>query len=173
MAVVLRGMRIDDADGLGAVHVRSWQAAYRELMPADYLASLSVEERAAMWRERLAADAPPGVHRMVAESGSRIIGFVLAGPAMGSEEEPPLGQLYAVYVDPDHWDTGVGLVLFSAGVDALSEDGFETAVLWVHRGNDPARSFYEAHGWAADGAEHTEELFGIVVPEVRYRKSLS
>ncbi len=173
MSVVVRDMRIEDADQLGAVHVRSWQAAYRELMPADYLASLSVEERAAMWRERLGSTAAPGVHRMVAESGSTIIGFVLAGPAVGIEEEPRIGQLYAVYVDPDHWDTGIGHLLFAAGMEALSEDGFETAVLWVHPGNIRARSFYEAHGWVADGAEQTEELYGIVAPEIRYRSSLT
>ena len=115
----------------------------------------------------------PGVHRMVAESESEIMGFVLSGPALDNEEAPSTGQLYAVYVDPDHWHTGVGHLLFSVSVDALSEDGFDTAVLWVHSGNDRARSFYESHGWAADGAERTEEVFGIVVPEVRYRTQLT
>jgi len=173
MAALLRVMKIEDAEGVGAVHVRSWQAAYREVMPADYLANLSVEDRATMWREGLRAGSQPGVHRMVAANGSRIVGFVLAGPAVGSDEEPSLGELHAVYVDPEHWDTGVGHLLFSAGVDALLEDGFETAVLWVHPGNERARSFYEAHGWAADGAERTEELYDIFVPEIRYRASLT
>jgi hypothetical protein len=27
-------------------------------------------------------------------------------------------------------------------------------------------------GWVADGAERTDEVFGVVVPEVRYRRRL-
>ena len=37
-------------------------------------------------------------------------------------------------------------------------------------GNARARRFYEIAGWVADGSERTGEVFGITVPEVRYRR---
>jgi hypothetical protein len=43
-------------------------------------------------------------------------------------------------------------------------------VLWVLPGNAGARRFYELAGWVADGSERTSEVFGMTVPEVRYRK---
>src|SRR6267378_3827093 len=36
----------DDAIGVARVHVRSWQAGYRKLLPDDYLDRLRPEERA-------------------------------------------------------------------------------------------------------------------------------
>ncbi|RSS31975.1 GNAT family N-acetyltransferase, partial [Streptomyces sp. WAC08241] len=44
-----------DADALAAVHVLSWRAAYRGLLPRPYLEGLDAEERAAAWRTRLTA----------------------------------------------------------------------------------------------------------------------
>jgi hypothetical protein len=35
-----------------------------------------------------------------------------------------------------------------------------------------ARRFYEVAGWVADGAERTDEVMGVVVAEVRYRRRL-
>ena len=58
------------------------------------------------------------------------------------------------------------------GVTALTEDGFPTAVLWVHPGNERACGFYEARGWELEEAERIQEVWGIMVPEVRYRRPL-
>ena len=48
--------------------------------------------------------------------------------------------------------------------------GFAESVLWVLPGNVRARRFYERAGWTADGAEKISEVFGVTVPEVRYRR---
>jgi hypothetical protein len=55
---VIRNASIDDADAIGAVVVRAWQAAYRGIMPDDYLDGLRAEQRAAMW-QRVLADLGP------------------------------------------------------------------------------------------------------------------
>ena len=45
--------------------------------------------------------------------------------------------------------------------------------LWVVKGNDPSRRFYERLGYCADGAERTEsKLTGTPFIEVRYRKKI-
>jgi RimJ/RimL family protein N-acetyltransferase len=52
----------------------------------------------------------------------------------------------------------------------LDRMGFAESVLWVVPGNARARRFYERAGWATDGTERTAEVFGVTVPEVRYRR---
>ena len=44
--VLIRPAKSDDALEVARVHVRSWQAAYRGLLPDDYLDDLRAEERA-------------------------------------------------------------------------------------------------------------------------------
>ena len=149
-----------DAEGVARVHVRSWQAAYGHVFPADRLADLSVDARAEQWRRR-----PP----IVAEDGRAVVGFVSVGACRDDDAE---GELYAIYVDPAHWGTGVGRELIAAGEARLRKLGHHDVVLWVLEDNPRARRFYEAAGWRVDGARRPITFLGVEVPEVRYRKHL-
>jgi len=170
---VVRPAAVEDADELGVVHVRAWQAAYRDgLMPDEYLDSLSATDRAQMWRQAIESGDRPRSRRLVAEDdGGTIIGFVIVGPAEG-DPASSTGEVFAINVHPHHWGDGGGRMLLEAGVGGLQEDGFVEAVLWVHPDNQKARRSYERNGWACDDLERTQEIFGVVVPEVRYRRSL-
>lgn len=164
----------EDAPGLGAVHVRAWQRAYRGgLMPDEYLDGLSIDERARMWAEGLEREPRPRFARRVAvDDGGEVVGFIIVGPADG-EADAEEGEVYALNVDPDAWGCGFGQELLAAGTTALRDAGFTEALLWVHPGNARARSFYERAGWVADGAERDQEVYGLEVPEVRYRRPLT
>jgi ribosomal protein S18 acetylase RimI-like enzyme len=168
----VRAARLADADDLGGVHVRAWRAAYRDgLMPDEYLDGLSESERASDWRVALAGPPRSRGARLVAESeDGTVVAFALVGPA-GGDPEAELGELYAINVDPAHWGSGVGSELLAAATDALESAGFGSAILWVHPDNERARDFYETRGWSADGVERTQEVMGVVVPEVRYTVS--
>ena len=50
---------------------------------------------------------------------------------------------------------GVGRMLHAHATAALASRGFSTATLWVLTGNAPARAFYAAMGWSADGRHST------------------
>lgn len=161
-----------DAGAMGALHVRAWQRAYRGLMPDDYLAQLSIDERVDLWTEALGRDPRTRSVRYVAEQDDgTVVGFLVAGPR-GGDESAEVGEVYALNVEPDAWGTGAGRALLEAGTTFLRDAGFDEAILWVVPGNQRARRFYERNGWADDGAQREEEVFGVAVPEVRYRRSL-
>lgn len=155
-----------DAEGVAVVHVRTWQAAYAHVFPAAELANLSVERRSQLWAEYLPRE---DVGIFVAESDGVVTGFVSVG---ASRDTPGEGELYAIYVDPDHWGTGAGRELIAAGEDWLRSHGYEDATLWVLEDNPRARRFYVAAGWRFDGERRPIEFLGVEVPEVRYRKQL-
>jgi threonine dehydratase len=168
----IRPLGRGDADAVGAVHVRAWQAAYRGLLPDDYLTNLTVAERAAFWTRAL-ADAPrrPGGARFGAEQDGRVVGFIVVGPA-SDDGASRTGEVHALNVDPDHWSRGVGSALLAAGVGHLRESGFADAVLWVHPGNARARRFYEAAGWRHDDVHRRQNVLGADADETRYRCTL-
>lgn len=160
-------MTLDDAEAIGHVHVRAWQAAYAGVMPHDFLAGLQPTQRADWWRSHLAG-APPDRPTLVAVDDGRPVGFVHYGPARGDEA---LGEIYAVNIDPSAFGRGVGQALFAAAVAALVEAGFGDLVLWVAGENARARRFYERNGWRPDGAEQHGDFGGATVVELRYRTS--
>ena len=150
----------EDAEAVARVHVQTWQAAYAHALPRDRLMALSVEHRAEMHRRR-----PP----LVAEVDGAVVGFVAVGPTHDDNGD---GELYAIYVHPDHWGTGVGRALIAAGEEHLRELGHRDVHLWVLDDNPRARRFYEAAGWSTDGTTREIEIFGFELTEVRFRKRL-
>jgi hypothetical protein len=55
MAGRVRPATAEDTRANAEVQVRGWRWAYRELLPAAYLATLSIDAREQMWRRWLAA----------------------------------------------------------------------------------------------------------------------
>lgn len=173
MKLEIRIPEVGDADALGRVHVRAWQAAYTGgLMPDEYLDSLFESDRSSMWRSSLENPPRAKVIRLVASVDDEVVGFAIAGPA-GDDPAADVGELYAINVDPDHWGAGPGPALIDAAMNALRESGFASAVLWVHPDNERARSFYTRRGWIDDGVDHQQKVLGVEVPETRLSLALS
>ncbi|MGW9436289.1 N-acetyltransferase family protein [Streptomyces sp. NPDC055607] len=168
-----------DAAALAAVHVPSWRAAYRGLLPRPYLEGLDVQERAAAWRARLTAPDRPTVLLATGGEGDvgggdgRLVAFSCFRPWPGEGFDPaPTAELAALYALPEVWGTGVGRALLSATTGALVAAGFRSAALWVFAGNGRARRFYEAAGWRPDGGAVQEETGGVLLEELRCRRDL-
>ena len=165
----LRPAKMQDGMDVARVHVRSWQAAYCGLLPAEYLDALKPEDRAARYVFENPDTAKPWT--IVADVDGFIAGFATTAPARDADAEG-CGELYALYVDPDYWGRGIGAGLMKAARERLVELGFRQATLWVMKGNVRAEHYYTIDGWEADGRERTEVMWGVTVNELRYRRRL-
>lgn len=165
----IRPMAENDIDEVARLHVRSWQAGYAGIIPADFLASLDPAVFAA---RRRAQPVPAGSGSLVATVDGRIAGLAGFGPYRPEQGEvdPTMGELYAIYVDPEHWRAGIGRRLHAAAVADLTGSGFRGMRLWVLEENHRARRFYEWTGMRPDGAHQlwTPRGTSHELPEVRY-----
>ncbi|MGH9895299.1 MAG: GNAT family N-acetyltransferase [bacterium] len=156
-----------DAERIGEIHIRSWQKAYPGILPADFLASLSVAARVEHWRADLVSMAERNL-ALVIEEGWSVLGFARLAPSADGSD----GEVQAIYLDPDHWRQGLGRVLMTAAEEALAEQGWNEAILWVLEENESARRFYEAMGWKVEPHRALLNIGGADVQEIRYRKAL-
>lgn len=81
--MLIRPARPEDALAIGHVHVDSWRTTYRGLLPDSVLASLSVEQRAATWRQAIDAalkDESRSFVQVADDLANGIVGFASAGP---------------------------------------------------------------------------------------------
>lgn len=156
-----------DAPAVAAVHVRAWQVGYRELLPADYLASLRPEDRAARYDFTHSDPAKP--HTRVAVAGKTILGFATFMP---SADPPGYGELCALYVEPDRWGHGLGVALIADARARMTAQGHRHAVLWILNGNSRADRFYRKDGWSPDGQRKREVMWGVEVEDLRYARAL-
>jgi ribosomal protein S18 acetylase RimI-like enzyme len=164
----IRRAESSDAKSIAEVHVAAWRAAYRELLPESVLDNLSVEDSEVRWRERIAK---PWGHIFVYEQAHRIVGYAACGVSQDEDiDREKVGEIYVIYVHPDHWREGLGAMLLSKALECLREDGFEQIILWVLSGNHQAIQFYEASGFEVDGASKVKQRAdGSEIPVVRYR----
>ncbi len=161
----------EDAVAIAAVHVASWQVAYRGLLPDDVLASLSVDERAGQWATILGAPGPG--HVVVADTGAGPVGFAQVGPSGAGDAPPATGELVTLYVHPDVWGRGLGRDLLRSALELLSHDGYQRATLWMLSTNDRARRFYLRQGWSRVDGERTQTFGGQVVTDHRFGRALA
>ena len=168
----IRPASLADAPALARVHVASWRAAYHGLMPDAVLAGLSEETFTENWQRRL-TQMPRST--LLAVAADEVIGFAAAGPSRDTDAiRPRTGELYALYVHPEHWGSGTAQRLWRGMHQWLIVEEFAAVTLWVLEGNARARAFYESVGFEQEpGAIKSITREGAVLPEMRYRMPLA
>lgn len=149
--------------------MRAWQAAYRSLLPAQYLDALRAEDRAA--RYDFASRDPIRPSTLVAVDGDSICGFATVARAV-QRDAPNYGELCALYVSPEQWGGGIGVALVKAARSRLLLLGCRRAELWILLGNARAERFYQRDGWTCDGPQRTAAVWDAIVEGVRYSRDL-
>lgn len=162
----IRAATVADAPAIAIVHVAAWQAAYEGQLPAEFLASLSVADRTAVWSQALRS----GEIVLVADSEDGVTGFVSVGKSRDDDAVAGTAELNAIYLDPTRWSKGIGHQLHEAAIARLADDGYDAVTLWVLGGNTRAIGFYERHGWAADGATKVDDRGEVAFHERRFRR---
>jgi ribosomal protein S18 acetylase RimI-like enzyme len=141
---MVRTAILSDAHAIAHVHVASWRTTYRDVLPDEFLGSLSETNYEERWK-RVIADGASRVY--VAEDGGDVVGFASGGRERAGEQGYE-GELYAIYLLEAAQRRGFGRELVRAAVGGLRELGLSDMIIWVLRDNQPARAFYERLGGA-------------------------
>lgn len=163
----IREAKQTDVEAIAALHLASWSAAYRGIVPDEFLSSVTFESRIRRWGQALDPAVSPSTETIVAAEAEAILGLCSFGPRRTPASET-VGEIYALHVRPDVKRRGVGKLLLDHALRRLALRGCLSSVLWVLRDNANARRFYEAQGWAFTGEEFVEDRGGYEIPETRY-----
>lgn len=159
-----------DCRAVAKLHVQVWQQAYCDILPAHYLASLSVSEREAMWRRLV--ERQPG-QLLMARGVGAIVGFIAFGASRDEDAPTDQAEIWAVYVEAASWSRGVGRLLWLQAQQQIMSKGYTTVSLWVLADNERAVRFYEHAGFVLEPNSHKSfELCGISVGEIRYVRNI-
>lgn len=161
---VIRQANLGDVYAIGRVHVETWRSTYAGLVPDDYLTSMSVAKKARDW-QRTVEDPQQWGRCIVAATTVGLVGFANHGETR-NPELPYSGEVYALYVEVDWQNRGVGRALLARCFQDLREMGHRAAVVWV-LANNPSRFFYEAMG-GHSVAERQTPFAGTTLTERGY-----
>jgi len=169
--VPIRKAILSDAKEIAKINIISWQAAYRGMLPDDYLENLSIRRTEELWKTRLTEKQ---VHTLVYEHENHVVGFASYGASRDEDvATEKTGEIYSIYLDPGEWRKGYGKALTNAAIASLEVQGFSNVMLWVLDKNKRGIAFYEALGFENDGAQKIEiRKNGIELKEFRFHLSL-
>ena len=94
---------------------------------------------------------------LVLEEQGSVIGFCWT--KVHADQNPALGEIYAIAVDPDHHGRGLGRELTLAGLAHLSELGLRHAILFVESDNRPALRIYQNLGFEVEFTNRAYQRF--------------
>ena len=166
----LRDADLGDAGVIEAVHYASRKATYEGRTESWPPVGPDRAGRVERWRSWLS---DPGIECIVGEVDDEILGFCTVRASMDEDEDSErVAEMPTLYLRPDSWGRGFGRILCSAAVDRARAGGFSELTLWVVELNEGARSFYQAVGFAFDGATQLDEATEEHLVALRYRTRL-
>ena len=171
ITIQVRPATLRDAKAIAQIHAAASVEAYRGVLPDDQLKAMSsVEKRQAYWREAIEFCEP---QVQVAVENDKIVGFVGFDRSRDAKTRPTTGEIWAIYAAPTHWDQGVGVALWDAARDGLSEEGCTSVTSWVPLRNERALRFHESAGFKREmSTAKTATVGAIKMEEVRMQRSL-
>ena len=167
----VRPATLRDAKAVAEVHALAAKAAYEGILPEEELRTLAPASREAKWREAIEYSEPQ-VH--VATLDGQIVGFVGFDRSRDPKTPPTTGEIWAIYVKPEHWGKGAGVALWDAAREGLEEEGCTTVTIWVPIRNDRAMRFHELAGFKREmTTAKTAVVGGVKVEEVRLKRPIN
>ncbi len=149
MKPIIRPMTLADAPAVASLHIRSWQVAYRGILPDSVLQELNYNEQLAR-RQAQMSDPNNPAQNWVCEHEQRVRAWVAVGPARGTDLGPDAVELYALYAHPNDFGKGFGRALIQHSLAHARSVHATEIVLWVLTDNLRSRRFYTAAGFEVD-----------------------
>lgn len=137
---MIRPANASDAREMGLLRRRACRIAYEGIVDPM---RLDEPEDLDVWEQRVQG-AEPGT-LWVFEADGRVAGFAAAVPT--APEQPGVGFIRGLYVDPAAQGAGVGTALHDKVLDALREAGSTAVTTWVLADYERGRRFVEKLGW--------------------------
>ncbi len=124
-----------DAALIAKYHHQCWQVAFKDLVAPGVVEKMDPWAKFGRWRQWLEPDSE--FSTQVADLKGNPIGHTtVAG-----------NELVHLFIDPDHWGSGLGRSLLAIGEQMLANAGHREIELHTIVGNEPAIKLYQSAGW--------------------------
>ena len=150
----------DDAQKIGAVFDAAVRQGWTYLGELARHPMFPPEE----WDKLVIDHAPPNVLLVAIDEAGNVVGFT----AVHTRE----GEMFLLFVHPEHARRGVGRALLHAAHEALQAAGCHESFLYTHEENERAIAVYEAAGYRRDGSVRESDFRGVHLREPRFIKPL-
>ena len=156
MNYLFRRAKLNDAEAIARLLISSWKYAYKKIMPAEFLADLSVNDWTKGWKSHLNK---PENEVYVLLVDQEIIGVV---EICSFKKEYSQYTRYRDYIEipvfyllSNKIGMGYGRKMMAEVLAVIRDRDTKGIAIWVLEQNKPAISFYEISGFSFTGKMKT------------------
>ena len=136
-----------DAPDMAEVHMRSWESAYKDIIPMEYIKEKNAS-RPALWQKIITDE---NTTQYVIQREGETIGIMCVAPPQDDDVDDNFYELHGIYLHPDYYRQGVGTQAMEFAFDKARGLGKKVMTVWVFADNTNSIKFYEKCGFTADG----------------------
>jgi len=156
-----------DAPDMAEIHMRSWEAAYKDIIPADYIREKNAT-RPALWESLITED---NMIYHIIEKDGQPVGLLCIAPPQEDDLDESFHELQGLYLHPDYYRQGIGTLAMAFAYENARASAKTNMIVWALAENIDALRFYEACGFKPDGKQQTRD-YGREHIVIRMRKNL-
>lgn len=155
-----------DAPDMAEVHMRSWEVAYKGILPDDYIREKNAT-RNALYARVITEENDTSY---VIQCSGKTVGIMCVAPPQ-DKELIDFHELHYIYLHPNYFRRGIGTQAMELAYSIARGLGKTGLVLWVLEKNVNSIQFYKKCGFVADGGSW-ERNFDKPLRSIRMRKEL-
>jgi GNAT superfamily N-acetyltransferase len=167
MDIVIRLATSSDAPNMAEVHMRSWEAAYKDIIPIDYIRERNAG-RPALWDRILEKE---NTTQYIIEKDDKTAGMLGIDVSRDNDVDDCTYELTGLYLLPEYFYQGIGTQTMEFAFIKARSLKMKVMTVWLLENNHNAKRFYEKCGFIPDGSTR-EENFGKILNSIRMRINL-
>lgn len=148
----IRRARLEDAEAIADIHVKSWKNTYVDLLDEKDLSNMTFENRKVLWETKLKVKKKEQC-TFVMYNEEEIVGFVSGGPERTKRFNYE-SEIYTIYLLPKYQKKGLGARLLKVFAEEMKREGYQSLLVWILKKN-PSSRFYERYDAQPVGEEET------------------
>lgn len=156
MDISIRLARPADALAMAEIYSLSWEAAYKNIIPPEYIRRKNLTNPALF--QRIITD--DNNRQYIIECNGKAVGIMCVDVPQENTVaiindngiDDSFYELHGIYLHPDHYRKGIGTVALDFAFKKAREAGKCNMIVWVFEENIGSISFYQNCGFHADGA---------------------
>lgn len=162
--MIIKNATIDNVKEISKIHSLSWKAAYKNIIPENYLKNLKDD----FWVEHFTYIINRCANKVkLIYKNDILIGCISYGKSK-DERFNMYGEIFSMYILPEYFGMGYGKKLLTNSLSDLKNLGYSKVMLWVLKDNRDARSFYEKNGFIKSDYVYDFEIMNKKLQTVNY-----
>jgi len=156
-----------DAQDMAEVGMSSWEAAYKDILSADYIREKNAS-RLEQFKRNITNE---NNEQYVIQLDGKTIGIMKIALPVDDDLDDTFYEVHFIYLNPDYFRRGIGTQAIKFAFDKARELGKKNVSIWVFSENTRTIKFYEKCGFVRDGKRAMQDR-GRPVEIIRMQSSL-